>query len=162
MNYIFNISSMLLSAIERYQYYRTRGGLPARIAQKYFIFKHLILTIVTGSDISPHAKLGKRLFLPHPNGVIIHADAVIGDDCIIMQQVTVGQLAIGGVPAVGNKVYIGAGAKVLGPISVGDNARIGANSVVLSDVPAGRTAVGIPATLTAQVPSLYGCTASES
>jgi serine O-acetyltransferase len=154
MNYIFNISSILLAAIGRYQHYRRREGILARIAQKYFILKHLIFTIITGSDISPHAKLGKRLFLPHPNGVIIHADAVIGDDCIIMQQVTIGQLAAGGVPAVGNKVYIGAGAKILGPISIGDNARIGANSVVLSDVPAGRTAVGIPATLTDRFPPL--------
>jgi serine O-acetyltransferase len=154
MNYIFNISSILLSAIGSYQYYRTREGILARIAQKYFILKHLIFTIITGSDISPHAKLGKRLFLPHPNGVVIHADTVIGDDCIIMQQVTVGQLAAGGVPAIGNKVYIGAGAKILGSISIGDNARIGANSVVLSDVPAGRTAVGIPATLTDRSPPL--------
>ena len=154
MNYIFNISAILLSAIERYQYYRARAGLPARIAQKYFIFKHLFFTIVTGSDISPHAKLGNRLFLPHPNGVIIHADVVIGDDCIIMQQVTIGQLSVGGVPSVGNNVYIGAGAKVLGPISVGDNAKIGANSVVLSDVPADRTVVGIPATLAARLSAL--------
>ncbi|MCG2673202.1 serine O-acetyltransferase [Bradyrhizobium sp. GCM10023182] len=145
MNHIFNISAILLSAIERYQYYRARDGFAARVAQRYFILKHLIFTIITGSDISPFAKIGKRLFLPHPNGVIIHKDAVIGDDCIIMQQVTVGQLAVGNVPKLGNGVYIGAGAKVLGPISIGDRARIGANSVVLSDIPAGKTAVGIPA-----------------
>ncbi|WP_065755368.1 serine O-acetyltransferase [Bradyrhizobium paxllaeri] len=153
MNYIFNISAILLSAIERYQYHRARTGLLARVAQKYFIFKHLIFTIITGSDINPHAKLGRRLFLPHPNGVTVHADVVIGNDCIIMQQVTIGQLSVGGVPTVGNNVYIGAGAKVLGPVRIGDNAKIGANSVVLNDVPAGRTAVGIPATLTVQLPT---------
>jgi serine O-acetyltransferase len=152
MNYIFNMSSMLLSAIERYQYYRARDGDWARIAQKYFIIKYLIFTVITGSDISPRASLGKRLFLPHPNGVVIHEDAVIGDDCIIMHQVTVGQLAAAGAPVLGNKVYIGAGAKVLGAITLGEGARIGANSVVLRDVPAGRTAVGIPAILTVPSP----------
>lgn len=145
MNYIFNISGILLNTIERYQYYRSRSGLLAFLLKKYFILKHLILTIITASDIHPFAKIGKRLFLPHPNGVIIHHDAIIGDDCIIMQQVTIGQLASGGAPTLGHGVYVGAGAKILGKITVGEKARIGANSVVLCDVPAGTTAVGSPA-----------------
>ena len=64
---------------------------------------------------------------------------------MIMQQVTIGQLSDGAVPIIGNGVYIGAGAKVLGGITVGDNAKIGANAVVLINVPAGKTAVGVPA-----------------
>jgi serine O-acetyltransferase len=103
--------------------------------------------VLTASDIDPNTKLGKRLRLPHPTGVVIHGDVVIGDDCMIMQQVTIGQVARGKPPIIGNDVYIGAGAKVLGEIKVGDRARVGANAVVLGDVPAGTTAVGVPARL---------------
>ena len=108
-----------------------------------------MLSVVTASDISPHARLGAGLKLPHPNGIVIHDDAVIGEDCMIMQQVTIGQLAEAGAPDIGAHVYIGAGAKVLGAVVVGDRARIGANAVVLADVPAGSTAVGIPARISA-------------
>ena len=87
--------------------------------------------------------------LPHPNGVIVHARAVIGDDCLIMQQVTIGQLSDIDAPVIGSRVYIGAGAKILGKVVIGDGARIGANAVVLCDVRANWTAVGIPARLIA-------------
>jgi serine O-acetyltransferase len=145
VNYLFNISAILLSAIHRYQHFRVKSGVLAKIAKNYFIVKHLVFTIVTGSDINPSATIGQGLFLPHPNGVIIHRDAMIGDGCIIMQQVTIGQLGDGPAPVLGNGVFVGAGAKVLGGVKIGDRARIGANSVVLCDVPAGKTAVGIPA-----------------
>ena len=85
------------------------------------------------------------MMLPHPNGVVIHEDAVIGDDCMIMQQVTIGMIGTGQVPRIGNGVYIGAGAKIIGKVEVGDGARIGANAVVVDDVPAGCTAVGVRA-----------------
>lgn len=147
MNYLFNISAALLSTIASYQKFRHRNGVVAKLLQKIYALQHLLLTIVTGSDIHLHAQIGLRLSLPHPNGVVVHADAVIGDDCMIMQQVTIGQLADGGAPRLGNRVYVGAGAKVLGPIVIGDGARIGANSVVLIDVPAGATAVGVPASV---------------
>src|SRR5271157_5720302 len=81
-------------------------------------------------------------------GVVIGETAEIGDDCYLYHQVTLGVArAQGGKrhPSVGNNVIIGAGAKVLGPISVGDNARVGSNAVVLDDVPANTTVVGIPA-----------------
>lgn len=87
--------------------------------------------------------------MPHPNGVVIHPDAVIGPNCLLFQQVTIGQSA-GGVPVVGGHVDVGAGAKVLGFISIGDHAIIGANAVVLCNVPAGATAVGVPASVVAQ------------
>ncbi|HEX6707050.1 MAG TPA: serine acetyltransferase, partial [Albitalea sp.] len=84
------------------------------------------------------------LLIPHPNGIVIHPEVEIGPNCLIFQQVTLGA-AHGGVPRIAGHVDIGAGAKVLGPISVGEHARIGANAVVVHDVPAGATVVGIPA-----------------
>ena len=82
--------------------------------------------------------------IPHPNGIVIHSAAKIGPNCLIFQQVTIGS-AHGGVPALGGHVDIGAGAKIIGAVRIGDHAKIGANAVVLIDVPAGATAVGTPA-----------------
>ena len=86
--------------------------------------------------------------MPHPNGIVIHPMCKIGPNCIIFQQVTLGSNGSGirtGVPTLGGHVDIGAGAKILGPINIGDNAVIGANAVVLTDVPANAVAIGIPA-----------------
>jgi serine O-acetyltransferase len=118
--------------------------------RKFARSRHLFWSIVTQSDIEPRATLGQRLMLPHPNGVVIHEDAVIGDDCMIMQQVTIGMIGDGEVPTIGNNVYIGAGAKIIGKVSVGDGARIGANAVVTQDVPPNCTAVGVPARIIKQ------------
>ena len=112
--------------------------------------RHTFWSILTQSDIAPEAKLGKNLMLPHPNGIVIHEDAVVGDDCMIMQQVTIGMIGDGEVPIIGNKVYIGAGAKIIGKVHIGDGARIGANAVVTKNVPAGCTAVGVPAKIMEQ------------
>jgi serine O-acetyltransferase len=111
--------------------------------------RHLLWSIITQSDIDPRAKLGAGLGLPHPNGVVIHEDAIVGDDCIIMQQVTIGMIGDGEVPVLRNRVYVGAGAKIIGKVTVGDGARIGSNAVVLNDVPDGWTAVGVPARIIA-------------
>jgi serine O-acetyltransferase len=103
---------------------------------------------LTGIEIHPAARLGRRLVIDHGMGVVIGETAEIGDDCYFYHQVTLGVArAQGGKrhPTVGNNVIIGAGAKVLGPITVGDNARVGANAVVLDPVPEGTTVVGIPA-----------------
>lgn len=83
--------------------------------------------------------------MPHPNGIVIHPDAVIGPNCLIFQQVTIGLRDGPGAPRIGGHVDVGAGAKILGPVTIGNHAKIGANAVVLSDVPEGATAVGIPA-----------------
>ena len=102
----------------------------------------------TGIEIHPAAKLGRRLVIDHGMGVVIGETAEIGDDCYLYHQVTLGVARTQGGkrhPTIGNNVIIGAGAKVLGPITVGDNARVGSNAVVLDPVQADTTVVGIPA-----------------
>ncbi len=104
---------------------------------------------LTGIEIHPAAKLGRRLVIDHGMGVVIGETSEVGDDCYFYHQVTLGVArATGGGkrhPTIGNNVIIGAGAKVLGPIAVGDNARIGSNAVVVDPVPSDTTVVGIPA-----------------
>ncbi len=102
----------------------------------------------TGIEIHPAAKIGRRLVIDHGMGVVIGETAEIGDDCYLYHQVTLGVARTQGGkrhPTIGNNVIIGAGAKVLGPINVGDNARVGSNAVVLDPVPPDVTVVGIPA-----------------
>src|SRR5580693_5779723 len=105
--------------------------------------------VMTGIEIHPGAKVGKRLFIDHGMGVVIGETAEIGDDCTLYQDVTLGGTSLGrGTkrhPTLGNNVIVSAGAQVLGPFRVGDGARIGAQAVVLSEVPDGATMVGIPA-----------------
>jgi serine O-acetyltransferase len=103
---------------------------------------------LTGIEIHPGAKLGRRLIIDHGLGVVIGETAEIGNDVYIYHQVTLGGTSSDAGkrhPTVGDNVIIGAGAKVLGAISIGDGARIGANAVVVAPVPAGTTVVGIPA-----------------
>ncbi|MDT3677253.1 MAG: serine O-acetyltransferase [Burkholderiaceae bacterium] len=103
---------------------------------------------LTGVEIHPGARIGRRVFIDHGMGVVIGETAEIGDDCTIYQGVTLGgtSLARGKRhPTLGREVIVGAGAKVLGPFTVGDGARVGSNSVVIKEVPAGATALGIPA-----------------
>ena len=140
-------SGRLLTSIKAYQYHRARAGPWHALMRKAARARHLFWSIITQSDIHPQASLGHNLMLPHPNGVVIHEDVAIGDDCMIMQQVTVGMIGEGQVPTIGNRVYVGAGAKIIGKVVVGDDARIGANAVVTKDVPAFCTAVGVPARL---------------
>jgi serine O-acetyltransferase len=103
---------------------------------------------LTGIEIHPGAKLGRRVFIDHGMGVVVGETAEIGDDCTIYQGVTLGGTSLDGGkrhPTLLRGVVVGAGAKVLGPFTVGANARIGSNSVVVKEVPPGATAVGIPA-----------------
>ena len=107
---------------------------------------HLVRWL-TGIEIHPGAKLGRRIFIDHGLGVVIGETAVIGDDCTLYHGVTLGGTSWHKGkrhPTLGRGVVVGAGAKILGPIQVGDNARVGSNSVVLKDVPCGATVVGIP------------------
>ena len=104
--------------------------------------------IFTGIEIHPAAQIGRRLFIDHGEGIVIGATAIIGDDCLLYQQVTLGGTGKDKGkrhPTLGNNVIVGAGAKVLGNITIGDNVRVGAGSVVINDVPEHSTVVGIPA-----------------
>lgn len=102
---------------------------------------------LTGIEIHPGASIGRRFFIDHGMGVVIGETAEIGDDCTLYHGVTLGGTSWNKGkrhPTLGNGVVIGAGAKVLGPLTVGDNARIGSNAVVVHDVAAGSTVVGVP------------------
>jgi serine O-acetyltransferase len=104
---------------------------------------------LTGIEIHPGAKIGRRVFLDHGLGIVIGETTEIGDDCTIYQGVTLGGTSLyKGVkrhPTLGKGVVISAGAKVLGGFTVGDGARVGSNAVALKEIPPGATAVGIPA-----------------
>jgi serine O-acetyltransferase len=108
---------------------------------------------VYGIELPYTAEVGRRVVFEHQHGIVVHGSTVIGDDCIIRQGVTLGirSLAdLGAAPVLGDGVNVGAGAKIIGKVSVGDGAAIGANAVVLSDVPARALAVGIPARIVPQ------------
>ena len=103
---------------------------------------------LTGIEIHPGARVGRRVFIDHGMGVVIGETAELGDDCTLYHGVTLGGTSWNKGkrhPTLGQGVVIGAGAKVLGPILVGEGAKIGSNAVVVKDVPAGATALGIPA-----------------
>ncbi|MGB0320281.1 MAG: serine O-acetyltransferase, partial [Cycloclasticus sp.] len=102
---------------------------------------------LTGIEIHPGAAIGKRFFIDHGMGVVVGETAIIGDDCTLYHGVTLGGTSWQKGkrhPTLGNGVVVGAGAKVLGPIVIGDNARIGSNAVVIRTVPEETTVIGIP------------------
>ena len=137
-------SRSLLAAIRAHQRARASRAPWAPLLRKWAALRHVFWSVVTGADIPVTCRIEGGLMLPHPNGVVIHPDARIGPNCLFFPQVTIG-VAHGGVPHIEGHVDIGAGAKVLGAITVGAHARIGANAVVVDDVPPGATVVGIPA-----------------
>lgn len=104
--------------------------------------------LFTGIEIHPGAQIGKGLFIDHGMGVVIGETTEIGDNCLLYQGVTLGGTGKDKGkrhPTLGNNVMVGAGAKVLGPIRIGDNVKVAANAVVLNNIPADCTAVGVPA-----------------
>ncbi len=108
-----------------------------------------ISQIITNIDIHPASTIGRRVFLDHAFGVVIGETAIVGDDVLIYQGVTLGGVSLDrGVkrhPTIGNHTVIGSGAKILGDIIIGENCRIGSNSVVVKSIPDDSTAVGVPA-----------------
>ncbi len=138
----------LLISIRRYQKLEEKGGFFFRLLARKNVMKHRFWSAVCGADIPINSQLGGGLIMPHPTGIVIHPDAVIGPNCLIFQQVTIGTGPLPGVPEIGGHVDIGAGAKILGGIRIGDHSRIGANAVVVKDVPYGATVAGIPARIT--------------
>lgn len=137
----------LLASIRAYQHFRSKQSRISRLISRWYVVKHRFWSAVTGADIPLNVKIGGGLLLPHPNGVVIHPDARVGVNCLIMQQVTLGTKADGGVPILEDHVDVGAGAKILGRVRVGAHAVIGANAVVLRDVPQEAVAVGVPAVI---------------
>lgn len=120
--------------------------------KKWKLFARFVSSIartITGVDIHPGARIGNRLFIDHATGLVIGETSEIGDDVTLYHGVTLGGLSTTKGekrhPTLGNRVIVGAGAKILGPIIIEDDARIGSNAVVLKPVPAGATAVGVPA-----------------
>lgn len=114
-------------------------------AAAFLAFK--LTEVLTGISLPASASIGPGLYLGHFGPTIVHSSAVIGEGCSLGPGVVIGTrgLGSGGAPQLGNDVYVGVGAKILGPVVIGDGARIGANAVVLSSVPDGATAVGVPA-----------------
>lgn len=138
-------SISLIISIRSYQKNKNNHKLFSALIRMFSTLRWRFWSVITGSEISRETKVDGGLVLPHPNGVVIHKNVVIGGNCMIMQQVTIGQLADGAVPVLGANVYLGAGAKILGGITIGDNVNIGANAVVMINIPSGCTAVGVPA-----------------
>ncbi|WP_306439937.1 serine O-acetyltransferase EpsC [Brevibacterium sp. 91QC2O2] len=119
------------------------GRVPARLGSQ-------LVRAVTGVEIHPGATIGRRFFIDHADGIVVGETAEIGDDVMLYHQVTLGGTSMAKVkrhPTVGDDVLIGAGAKVLGPVTIGAGASVGANAVVIKDVPADAIAVGIPAVI---------------
>jgi len=137
-----------MHAVVRWYYLSRRLYLKGVPILPQIIWK--LIRIIFACDVKYTAQIGQNVgFFHNGLGVVIHKDAVIGDGCMLYQNVTIGGNGktgdVNGAPVIGKNVFIGAGAVILGPITIGDGAKIGANSVVLHDVPEGATAVGMPA-----------------
>jgi len=134
-----------------YRYGNWRYTIKNRIVRMPFSFLYKFLKMVAdslcGIELPCETVIGERFVIEHIGAIVISGDAVFGDDCVVRNGVTVGlrHREERGSPRIGSRVDIGSGAKLLGPIRIGNDVRIGANSVVLSDVPDGCIAVGIPA-----------------
>ena len=120
-----------------------RPGLrtPARLLSQFTRF-------LTGIEIHPAATVGRRVFIDHGTKIVIGETAVVGDDVMMYQGVTLGGRALDKTkrhPTIGNRVMLGSGCRILGPVTIGDDSAIGANAVVVTDIPANSVAIGIPA-----------------
>jgi len=145
----------------------TKPGFQAVVVQRFGVWRMQIKSLIFRAPLSffyrmfyrkirntygielPYTVvLGRRVIVEHQHGIVIHGNSVIGDDCIIRQGVTIGNRYLDQpfeAPKLGKRVNIGAGAKILGNVTIGDDVCIGANAVVISDIPSGQTVVGIPA-----------------
>ncbi|MDH3349647.1 MAG: hypothetical protein OEM02_16290 [Desulfobulbaceae bacterium] len=127
--------------------YTLKNGFVRKPFSLLYKISYKIVQIITGIELPCEVEIGQNFRIDHFGDIIISGYARFGDDCVVRNGVTVGLKNLDEIiaPIIGNKVNIGAGAKLLGPISVGDNVDIGANAVVICDVPANSIAVGVPA-----------------
>ena len=139
-------------ALQVYRFGHLRYCFQSKLVRYPLGALHILLSkiaeMLCGVTIGVSAKIGRRLVIEHSGAIVVHGNAVLGDDCIIRQGVTIGNRYMDkplDAPVIGHRVNIGAGAKILGAVHIGDDAEIGANAVVLKDVPAGAVAVGVPA-----------------
>lgn len=137
-------------AVQRFGVWRMQIQPKALRAPVSLLYRSLYRHVrnVYGIDLPYTVQLGRRVIIEHQSGIIIHGGSVIGDDCILRQGVTLGNRYLERpleAPRLGHRVNVGAGAKILGSVQIGDDANVGANAVVLKDIPPGQTAVGIPA-----------------
>lgn len=146
----------LLKSIRDYQKNAEKKGLLSRFKKKLAILRYRFWSVISGADIPLNGDIGGGLSIPHPNGIVIHPQAKIGVNCLIHQQVTIGiSRKNNTAPIIKGHVDIGAGAKIIGPITIGEHALIGANAVVVKDVPPFAIVAGIPA-------KIIGTTAEDS
>lgn len=146
-------------ALQVYRFGHLRYRFESKLIRIPLGVLHLLLAKLvemnSGITIGVAAKIGRRLTIEHSGAIVIHGNAQLGDDCVIRQGVTIGNRRRDdpfGAPQIGHRVNIGAGAKILGRLTIGDDAEIGANAVVIHDVPAGATAVGVPARTLSKAP----------
>lgn len=164
------------SGLHAIMFYRLNHWLWSKNWKMTSRFLSLIARFLTGIEIHPAARIGKRFFIDHGMGVVIGETAQIGDDVTLYHGVTLGGTTVFDKkgkqllkrhPTLQNNIVVGAGAKILGPITIGDNVKIGANAVILKDVAKNQTVVGVPghivdkSTSKPDIFSAYGACASD-
>ncbi len=137
-------SRKLIRSIRKYQSLN-KSRLLERAISKYWVLNYRFWSVITGAEIDLNCKIGGGLLIPHPSGIVIHPNAIIGCNCLIFQQVTLAGDGNGKAPILEGHVDIGAGAKVIGAIVLQQHSVVGANAVVINDVEKGSTVVGVPA-----------------
>jgi serine O-acetyltransferase len=154
------LGSLGFWALQVYRFGHLRYRFQSRLVRYPLGAVHMVLAklaeMFCGVTIGVSARIGRRLIIEHSGAIVVHGNAVIGDDCIIRQGVTIGNQRMDrpfDAPRIGHRVNIGAGAKILGAVQVGDDVDIGANAVVITDVPAGALAVGVPAQIILRGPA---------
>jgi serine O-acetyltransferase len=147
-HYCWNPGFHYTFLLRLYAYLRDHTGWGRFGPRQFIAYRLYRCSLRYGISISGDTKIGRGFYIGHFGGIVVNTGVVIGDNCNISQGVTIGQSNRGakaGCPTIGNNVYIGPGAKIVGRITIGDHVAIGANAVVVDDVPAGVSVGGIPA-----------------